>query len=97
MKSSPSGIQLGLMAVIVDCRANYRMNYNIKPGRYQHFKGGQYLVLGVACDSESAQPEWVVYRALYGDHGLWVRPLSMFCETVERNGIVRPRFEWIGD
>jgi hypothetical protein len=67
---------------------------NIKPGRYRHFKGQEYQVLHVAMDSESMRP-MVVYRALYGAGGLWVRSLEMFTETVERDGIVQPRFRLI--
>jgi hypothetical protein len=64
---------------------------DIKPGRYRHFKGKEYQVIGVALDSESMR-HMVVYRALYGEGGLWVRPLEMFTETVERSGVVQPRF-----
>ncbi|MBA3980487.1 MAG: DUF1653 domain-containing protein [Alcanivorax sp.] len=64
----------------------------LEPGQYRHFKGGLYDVLGVARDSEMQVPQ-VVYRALYGERGLWVRPLAMFTELVERDGQIRPRFE----
>lgn len=57
----------------------------IKPGKYRHFKGNEYEVLGTARHSETEE-ELVVYRALYGDGGLWVRPVSMWTETVERDG-----------
>jgi hypothetical protein len=67
---------------------------NIQPGRYRHFKGNEYEVIGVALDSESMRP-MVLYRALYGEAGLWVRPLEMFTETIERNGVVQPRFQLI--
>lgn len=64
---------------------------DIKPGVYQHFKGNRYEVLALARHSETE--EWmVVYRALYGDHGLWVRPASMWLETVERDGKTYQRF-----
>ncbi len=63
----------------------------LRPGRYRHFKGGEYEVLGVARHSEGLE-DMVVYRPLYNDTGLWVRPLSMFMETVERNGKTQPRF-----
>ena len=63
----------------------------IKPGRYRHFKGNEYEVLGVAKHSETLEP-MVVYRALYGEGGLWVRPLSMWDEHVERDGYKGPRF-----
>lgn len=67
---------------------------DIKPGRYRHFKGREYQVIGVALDSESMRP-MVVYRALYGEGGLWVRPLEMFTETIERDGVIQPRFRLI--
>lgn len=61
------------------------------PGIYRHYKGASYEVLGTAQHSETEE-HLVVYRALYGEYGLWVRPLSMFCETVEVDGVTRPRF-----
>jgi len=61
-------------------------------GRYRHYKGGEYEVLGVARHSESHEP-LVVYRPLYGDGGWWVRPHAMFFEEVEVDGARRPRFE----
>jgi hypothetical protein len=69
---------------------------SIKPGRYRHFKGKEYEVLGVARHSETEE-ELVVYRALYGDFGLWVRPVSMWNETVERDGKTFCRFTYIGE
>ena len=66
-------------------------HYEIRPGRYRHFKGNEYEVLGMARHSETEE-EMVVYRALYGERGLWVRPAAMWCETVERDGRVQPRF-----
>lgn len=63
----------------------------IKPGRYRHFKGNEYEVIGTARHSETLE-ELVVYRALYGNGGLWVRPAAMWTETVERNGYRGPRF-----
>lgn len=65
------------------------------PGRYRHYKGNEYEVLGVARHSETME-EIVVYRALYGEFGLWVRPRAMFLETVEVEGKVVPRFERVG-
>lgn len=62
-----------------------------KPGRYRHFKGNEYQVIGTARHSETLE-EMVVYRALYGDGGLWVRPASMWTETVDRDGYRGPRF-----
>ena len=69
---------------------------SIKPGRYRHFKGKEYEVLGVARHSET-QEELVVYRALYGDFSLWVRPVSMWNETVARDGKTFRRFTYIGE
>ncbi len=66
----------------------------IKCGKYRHFKGGEYEVLGVARHSETEE-EMVVYRALYGDGGLWVRPAAMWNETVERDGKTYQRFIYI--
>lgn len=63
----------------------------IKPGRYRHFKGNEYEVLGIARHSETLAP-MVVYRALYGEGGLWARPAEMWNETVERDGQVFRRF-----
>ena len=67
----------------------------IKPGKYRHFKGNLYEVIGVARHSET-QEEMVVYRALYGEYGLWVRPAAMWAETVDRDGYHVPRFQYIG-
>lgn len=69
---------------------------SIKPGRYRHFKGKEYEVLGVARHSETEE-KLVVYRALYGDFSLWVRPVSMWNETVERDGKTFRRFTYIGE
>lgn len=63
----------------------------LKPGKYRHFKGGEYELIGIAKHSETLEP-MVVYRALYGDGGLWVRPAAMWTETVERDGYKGPRF-----
>ena len=68
----------------------------VRPGRYRHFKGGQYQVLGTAQHSETREP-MVVYRALYGEGGLWVRPAAMWNESVEQDGQRVPRFTRIGD
>ncbi len=68
---------------------------DIKIGKFRHFKGNEYEVIGIAQNSETLE-EMVVYRALYGDGGLWVRPASMWNETVERDGKVFKRFEFIG-
>ena len=63
----------------------------IRPGRYRHYKGNDYTVLGIARHSETLE-ELVVYRQEYGDRGLWVRPAAMFAESVERDGEMVPRF-----
>lgn len=68
----------------------------IKIGKYRHFKGNEYEVIGVAKHSETLA-EMVVYRALYGDGEIWVRPVEMWNETVERDGKVFKRFEYIED
>ena len=68
---------------------------NIQKGRWRHFKGNEYEVLGVAKHSETLQP-MVVYRALYGEGGLWVRPAAMWTEHVTRDGYDGPRFTYIG-
>ena len=65
------------------------------PGKYRHYKGGEYEVLGVARHSETNEP-LVVYRPLYNDTGFWVRPLAMFVETVMVNGQAVPRFAFLG-
>ncbi|MBR7188398.1 MAG: DUF1653 domain-containing protein [Clostridia bacterium] len=61
-------------------------------GHYRHFKGNLYELLDIATHSETQEP-MVVYRALYGERGLWVRPLRMWTETVVRDGRAMPRFE----
>jgi hypothetical protein len=66
----------------------------VQPGRYRHYKGKEYTVLGVARHSET-QEELVVYRQEYGDHALWVRPKQMFLQTVEVDGRAVPRFQRI--
>ena len=68
----------------------------IKPGKYRHFKGNEYEVIGIAKHSETLE-EMVVYRALYGEGGIWVRPANMWDETVEREGKSFKRFTYIGD
>jgi len=68
----------------------------IKLGRYRHYKGKEYEVLGVGRHSETLE-EMVIYRALYGEHDLWVRPLQMFFETVEFEEKRVPRFEYLGE
>ena len=68
----------------------------IKLGKYRHFKGNEYEVIAVAKHSETTE-DYVVYRALYGNSGMWVRPASMWNETVERDGVTYKRFTYIGE
>ncbi len=68
----------------------------IRVGTYRHFKGRLYKVVMIAKHSETLE-DYVVYQALYGERGMWVRPLSMFEETVEINDTVVKRFEYIGE
>lgn len=67
----------------------------IQPGRWRHFKGGEYVVLSMATHSETLEP-MVVYRALYGDGTIWVRPAAMWNETVVQNGTKFRRFTFLG-
>lgn len=69
---------------------------DIEKGRYRHFKGNEYEVIGTARHSETLE-EYVVYKALYGEGGLWIRPASMWNEAVERDGKVFERFRKIED
>ncbi len=66
----------------------------VQPGRYRHYKGHEYEVLGVARHSETEE-EYVVYRALHGDRGLWIRATAMFLETVIVAGHSYPRFQFL--
>ena len=68
---------------------------DIEKGKYRHFKGNEYEVLFTATHSETGE-KMVVYRALYGDGGVWVRPASMWNESVERDGKVYKRFTYVG-
>ena len=61
------------------------------PGRYRHYKGGEYEVIDTVRHSETLEP-MTLYRALYGAHGLWVRPAAMFGDTIEWNGVTQRRF-----
>lgn len=69
---------------------------DIRCGKYRHFKGKEYRVIGIASHSETMEP-MVVYQALYGKQGLWVRPASMWNELVEREDYKGPRFIYIGE
>ena len=67
----------------------------LKLGKYRHFKGNEYELIGIARHSETLE-ELVVYQALYGERGLWVRPAEMWTEHVERDGYSGPRFQYVG-
>jgi hypothetical protein len=67
-----------------------------KPGFYRHYKGGEYEVVDTVRHSEDLQP-MTLYRALYGERGLWVRPAAMFNETVVIDGVTQLRFQYLGD
>ena len=71
------------------------MSEDILPGRYRHYKGKEYEVLFLARHSETEE-EMVVYRALYGDRSIWVRPAKMWSETVEKDGQRVRRFTYVG-
>ena len=68
----------------------------IKVGKYRHFKGNEYEVIALATHSETGE-RMVVYRALYGDGGVWIRPAEMWNESVERDGKTYQRFTYIGE
>ena len=72
------------------------MQEEIRPGRYRHFKGKEYRVVYTATHSETLEP-YVVYQALYGEQGIWVRPASMWNEMVEREGKTFRRFTYLGE
>ncbi len=72
------------------------MELNLKPGIYRHYKGGEYELIGIVTHSETLE-KMVLYRALYGEKGFWVRPLSMWTETVEKDGLLMRRFAYIGE
>jgi hypothetical protein len=71
------------------------MSDELCPGLYRHFKGNYYELIGVARHSETGE-QMVVYRALYGERGLWVRPLSMWNEVIDRDGRICRRFTYVG-
>ena len=88
------------MVSVVMCAMVYATERNdmqemVRPGIYQHYKGMMYQVVGVARHSESLEP-LVVYQALYGAYGMWVRPAAMFAESVEVDGVMVPRFAYCG-
>ena len=76
--------------------AFFREDYmELKKGKYRHFKGNEYELIDIALHSETMEP-MVVYRALYGENGLWVRPASMWNEFINRDGYQGPRFQYLG-
>ena len=89
MLAAMTGIQL-----LTERSREQKMDHVLKPGRYRHYKGKDYIVLGVARHSETEE-KLVVYRTDYGDRGLWVRPEMMFKETVEIDGQMVPRFRFV--
>ena len=68
----------------------------LKKGKYRHFKGNEYELVDIALHSETMEP-MVVYRALYGEKGLWVRPASMWTEFIDRDGYQGPRFQYLDE
>ena len=92
-----SKIEFEIRDPVVDLNLQAALNMtDIQPGRYRHYKGNEYTVIGVARHSET-QEELVVYRQEYGDHGLWVRPKTMFAETVTIGERSVARFQRISD
>ncbi|MDO9197873.1 DUF1653 domain-containing protein, partial [Rhodoferax sp.] len=67
-----------------------------RKGQYRHYKGLRYEVIATVCHSETLEP-MTLYRALYGEHGLWVRPAAMFNEVVVIDGVRQPRFTWVSE
>ncbi len=70
------------------------LQYKLKPGIYQHYKGQLYRVIGIARHTETLE-ESVIYQALYGDYDYWIRPAAMFCETINIDGVITPRFKFV--
>ena len=82
-----------LERMMTECLKRSDMNNPIA-GKYKHYKGQEYQVIGCARHSETLE-EMVVYQPLYGEKGLWVRPVEMFMETVVQDGIEVPRFQFV--
>ena len=73
------------------------MEYQVKLGKYRHFKGNEYELIAIGKNSENPEELMAIYKALYGNGEIWVRPLSMWCEEIERDGQKFPRFSYIGE
>ncbi|MFZ2737596.1 MAG: DUF1653 domain-containing protein [Burkholderiaceae bacterium] len=67
-----------------------------RPGLYRHYKGNLYQVVGMVRHSETLEA-MTLYRALYGEHGLWVRPAAMFAQEIVFEGMLQPRFAWVAE
>ena len=87
-------VKTKLCAGVSPAHFDKEQTMNIRIGKYRHFKGNEYRVIGIASHSETLEP-MVVYQALYGEQGLWVRPASMWSEQVERDEYSGPRFIFI--
>ena len=88
-------VNAGVDQVNTDMSQVVKSSSRIQSGKYRHYKGGEYQVIGTATHSETEEL-LVVYRPLYGEQNLWVRPLDMFTETVNIDGQPVPRFEFVG-
>jgi hypothetical protein len=86
-----------MMILLMEKKSNSESGTNIRLGKYKHFKGKFYNVIAIAKDSENQEKELVIYKALYDNNQVWARPLNMFLETIEVDGKVVPRFEYIGE
>lgn len=85
------------MALVRSVVLDSGMQRELKKGKYRHFKGNEYRVIDVARCSETDAP-YVIYKPLYKEsEGLWIRPVDMFLETIERDGKIFERFEYLGE
>jgi hypothetical protein len=91
-----SGLEYHLSVKITDMNDHQLPDApTLKLGKYRHYKGNEYEVIGLGTHTETGE-ELVVYRALYGEGQLWIRPLTMFLETVIVEGVEKPRFAYMG-
>ncbi len=101
-EAMPQALFSGLVGLFLElCRAQEDTSFELasdalRPGLYRHFKGREYRLLHIALHSETLEP-MVVYQAMYGARGIWVRPASMWSEFIVRNGVETQRFTRIGD